>query len=94
MPQSPHLYNEDKRSTHYRRLPWRFNELIFVRHLKHSYCGDSLAVQWLGLSSFPAGAQVPSLVKELRSRKPLSVAKKEKVISEPWHLVFSVRVHK
>ena len=32
--------------------------------------GDSLAVQWLGLGTFTAVAQVQSLVGELRSRKP------------------------
>ena len=32
--------------------------------------GNSLAVQWLGLGASTAGAQVRSLVGELRSRKP------------------------
>ena len=30
---------------------------------------EFLAVQWLGVSTFIAGAQVPSLVRKLRSRK-------------------------
>ena len=33
---------------------------------------NSLVVQWLGLSAFTAGAQVQSLVRELRSRKKKS----------------------
>ena len=40
--------------------------------------GNSLEVQLLGLSSFPSGAWVRSLVGELRSRKPQGVAKKKK----------------
>ena len=40
---------------------------------------NSLAVQWLGLSAFPAVAQVRSLVRELRSHKPCRAQpKKEK----------------
>ena len=35
-------------------------------------------VQWLGLGSFTAGAQVQSLVRELVSCKPHSMAKKKK----------------
>ena len=34
--------------------------------------------QWLGLPAFSDGTQVQSLVSELRSRKPLSTAKKKK----------------
>ena len=37
--------------------------------------GNSLALQWLGLGAFTAGAWVQSLVRELRSRKSSSVAK-------------------
>ena len=40
--------------------------------------GNSLAVQWLGLGAFSAGTQVRSLVGELKSHKPHSVAKKKK----------------
>ena len=36
--------------------------------------GNSLAVQWLALSVFTAGARVQSLVGELRSHKPRNVA--------------------
>ena len=35
-------------------------------------------VQWLGLGTFTAGAQVQSLVRELRYRKLRGSAKKEK----------------
>ena len=39
---------------------------------------NSLVVQWLGLRAFTAGAPVQSLIRELRSRKPFDVAKKQK----------------
>ena len=39
--------------------------------------GNSLAVQWLGLHAFTAGAQVQSLVRELRSCKQCGAAKKQ-----------------
>ena len=41
--------------------------------------GNSLAVQWLGLCASTAGAQVRSLVGELRSCKPHGRAKKKKM---------------
>ena len=34
-------------------------------------------VQWLGIGTLTAGAQVPSLVKELKSYTPLDEAKKQ-----------------
>ena len=37
--------------------------------------GNSLTVQWLGLSAFTAVARLQSLVEELRSSKPCGVAK-------------------
>ena len=40
--------------------------------------GNSLAVQWLGLGAFTAGAQVQSLVGKLRSCKPCGMAKKKR----------------
>ena len=40
--------------------------------------GNSLAVQWLGLGALTAGAWVPSLVREPRSCKPRSTAKKKR----------------
>ena len=43
--------------------------------------GNSLAVQWLGLSAFTAVAQVQSLAGELRSHKPCGMAKRKKIIS-------------
>ena len=46
-----------------------------VKLLKQRTLGNSLAVQWLGLGAFTAVAQVQSLVRELRSRKPHSTAK-------------------
>ena len=39
--------------------------------------GNSLVVQWLGLSALTAGAQVQSLLGELRSCKPHSAGKKK-----------------
>ena len=41
--------------------------------------GNSLAVQWLGLGTFTAGAQVQSLVRELRFHKLCSLKKKKKI---------------
>ena len=46
--------------------------------------GNSLEVQWLGLSAFTAMAQVQSLVGELRSHKTRGSAKKKK--SKTWKL--------
>ena len=43
---------------------------------KQKQNGNSLAVQWLGLGTFTAMAQVQSLVRELRSCKLCIVAKK------------------
>ena len=47
---------------------------------KHLQTGNSLVVQWLGLCAFTARAQVQSLVRELRSHKPLGAAKKKEKI--------------
>ena len=47
-------------------------------HHKKRELGSSLAVQWLGLGAFTAGARVQSLVRELGSRKPRSMAKRKK----------------
>ena len=44
----------------------------------HVHYGNSSVVQWLGLHAFIAVACVQSLVGELRSHKPASVAKKKK----------------
>ena len=43
--------------------------IITVYVLQEITLGNSLAVQWLGLRAFTAGARVPSLVGELRCRK-------------------------
>ena len=40
--------------------------------------GNSLPVQWLGLGTFTAMAQVQSLVGEPRPHKPSSAVKKQK----------------
>ena len=51
--------------------------LVTVELLEDSKLfGSSLAVQWLGLSTFSAGAQVQSLVGKLKSHKPCGVTKK------------------
>ena len=39
--------------------------------------GNSLVVQWLGLSAFTARAWVQSLVRELRSHKPSGATRKK-----------------
>ena len=43
---------------------------IYFKHnegFKKVILGNSLMIQWLGLSAFPAVTQVQSLVRELRS---------------------------
>ena len=52
------------------------------------HSGNSLVVQCLGLGAFTAGAQVRSLVRELRSRKPRGVAKKKVCVFHLWVLIF------
>ena len=42
--------------------------------------GTSQAVQWLRLHASTAGAQIRSLVRELRYHKPQNVAKKKKYV--------------
>ena len=46
--------------------------------IKNKELGSSLVVQWLGLCTFTAVAQVQSLVAELRSCKPRGIVKKKK----------------
>ena len=53
--------------------------------LKNPRLGNSLAIQWLGLDALTAGAQVQSLVRELRSHKLCSGAKKQKTTTLPPH---------
>ena len=47
--------------------------------LKIHHPETSLAVQWLGLSTFTARAWVQSLVGELRSRKPRDMAQNNNI---------------
>ena len=55
-----------------------------------TYSREFLAVQWLGLCTFIARAQVEPLVRELRSLKPCRVAKKKKkkksLFKRPTHI--------
>ena len=53
-----------------------YNKTFFVKFFLKR--GNSLAVQWLGLSTFTAMAQVQSLVGEVRSQKLCGIAKKKK----------------
>ena len=46
---------------------------------KMGMSGNSLVVQWLGLSAFTARAWVQSLVRELRSHKLCGMAKNKRV---------------
>ena len=46
--------------------------------VKTETVGNSLAVQWLGLSAFSAGVQVQSLVRELRSPQAVQCSQKKK----------------
>ena len=57
------------------------NSLTMPTHvscLKNYIEGSSLVVQWLGFGAFTAVARVQSLVRELRSCKQHSAAKKKK----------------
>ena len=47
---------------------------------RQGFHGISLVVQWLGLGAFTDVVQVQSLVRELRSHKLHSMAKKKKKI--------------
>ena len=62
---------EIKSSVHHLKFPSPTSKLPKL--------GNSLAVQWLGHSTFIVGVQVPSLVRELRSHKLHDTAKEEKV---------------
>ena len=53
--------------------------------IKNGIDGSSLVVQWLGLSAFTAGAQVQSLVREMRSHKPRRTATRMKWINKLCH---------
>ena len=56
----------------------RGGKVVLTMQTKEKSLGNSLAVQWLGLSTFTAAAWVQSLVGEVRSRKLFSEAKKKK----------------
>ena len=56
----------------------RIKKEVFWPIWKYMILGNSLAVRWLGLSSFTARARVQSLVGELWSHKLRCVAKKKK----------------
>ena len=51
---------------------------VSFTYVFNNISGNSLALQWLGLCAFTAGAQVQSLEGELRSRKPCDIAKNKK----------------
>ena len=61
----------------------------FLKNIKkkkeENSLGNSLVVQWLGLGSLTAVAQVQFLVGELRSRKPRGKAKKRKLYYFPFY---------
>ena len=42
---------------------------LFFLNLKNTELGNSLVVQWLGLSAFTAVGQVPFLARDLRSHQ-------------------------
>ena len=48
--------------------------------ISQEFIGNSLAVQWLGLGTSTVATQGGSPVRELRSHKPHSTAKKKKVL--------------
>ena len=54
---------------------------MFESRLK-IFSGNSLVVQWFGLRAFTEGAQVQSLVRELRFCKPHSMAKTREAFSD------------
>ena len=60
----------------------------------HSFPGNSLAVWWFGLRAFTHRARVRSLVGELRSHKPRSVAKKrkKKTLFSIFHIIFLLQI--
>ena len=51
---------------------------VSFTYVFNNISGNSLALQWLGLCAFTAGAQVQSLEGDLRSRKPCDIAKNKK----------------
>ena len=82
--------NENKNKTY-----WKLLDTPKVQ-LKDKFItvGNSLAVQWLGLSTFTAVARVQSLVGELRSRKPCSMAPSKKKRQREKFVTVSVYIKK
>ena len=66
-----------KRQVGQRGIDWEFG-ISRYKLLHIEWIGNSLVVQWLGLGTATAMAQVQSLVRELRSYKSCGVAKKKK----------------
>ena len=52
---------------------WKGEKVLEPKRCRKEQFRDSLAVQWLGLGAFTAGARVQSLVGKLRSCKPHGV---------------------
>ena len=63
-------------------MVYSYNGTLLSNKKEH---GNSLVVQWLGLCAFTAGAQVQSLVGELRTYKLRSVAKLKKKKTKKTH---------
>ena len=62
---------------HYNEPSWSRLTMYWTSgQLNKSHWGNSLVVQWLGLSAFTAVAQVQSLVRELKFCKLRCTAKK------------------
>ena len=67
------LWKKNRKEQDFGCPPMSFSIILFS-----AYNGNSMAVQWLGLSTFTAGTRVQSPVRELRSRKPCGLAKTNK----------------
>ena len=61
-------------------------------HLNKSHWGNSLMVQWLGLSVFTVESQVQSLVGELRSYKPWVMAKNFLIRKNKSHWAYRTKI--
>ena len=69
--------NKFSKDAHKRRMCFKRQQSL---KLNPEVLGKSLAIQWLGLEAFTAGAQVQSLVRELRSCKLQGAVKYNKHI--------------
>ena len=54
-------------SLYYLKTLFTYSKGNITNHYRKGWWENSLAVQWLGVSAFTAGARVQSLVGELRS---------------------------